>query len=82
MIITIDGPAGSGKSTAARKLAARLGIAFLDTGAMYHSSRLRMLGKRRLGTRGSEISGTVVSRPALREKLSRARRVANSLRMV
>ena len=35
MIITIDGPAGSGKSTAARKLAARLGIAFLDTGAMY-----------------------------------------------
>lgn len=35
MIITIDGPAGSGKSTAARKLAARLGIPYLDTGAMY-----------------------------------------------
>jgi cytidylate kinase len=35
VIITIDGPAGSGKSTAARKLAARLGIPYLDTGAMY-----------------------------------------------
>ena len=34
MIVTIDGPAGSGKSTAARKLAARLEIAYLDTGAM------------------------------------------------
>jgi len=37
MIVTIDGPAGSGKSTAARKLAARLGIAYLDTGAMYRA---------------------------------------------
>jgi len=37
MIITIDGPAGSGKSTVARKLAARLGIPYLDTGAMYRA---------------------------------------------
>jgi cytidylate kinase len=37
MIITIDGPAGSGKSTAARKLAAQLEIAYLDTGAMYRA---------------------------------------------
>lgn len=37
MIITIDGPAGSGKSTAARKLAARLDVAYLDTGAMYRA---------------------------------------------
>ncbi|MFQ5493912.1 MAG: (d)CMP kinase [Phycisphaerae bacterium] len=37
MIITIDGPAGSGKSTAARKLAAHLEIAYLDTGAMYRA---------------------------------------------
>jgi cytidylate kinase len=35
MIVTIDGPAGSGKSTAARGLAKRLGFDFLDTGAMY-----------------------------------------------
>jgi len=38
MIITIDGPAGSGKSTAARKLAAKLGVAYLDTGAMYRAT--------------------------------------------
>lgn len=35
MLVTIDGPAGAGKSTAARELAARLGFQFLDTGAMY-----------------------------------------------
>src|SRR5437667_480271 len=37
MIITIDGPAGSGKSSAAKALAARLGFQFLDTGAMYRA---------------------------------------------
>ncbi|RME41272.1 MAG: (d)CMP kinase [Planctomycetota bacterium] len=37
MRITIDGPAGSGKSTVARKLAARLEIPYLDTGAMYRA---------------------------------------------
>ena len=43
MIITIDGPAGSGKSTAARKLAARLDVAYLDTGAMYRAAALAAL---------------------------------------
>lgn len=43
MIITIDGPAGSGKSTAARKLAARLEIPYLDTGAMYRVTTLAAL---------------------------------------
>ena len=37
MIVTIDGPAGAGKSTVSRKLAARLGFRFLDTGAMYRA---------------------------------------------
>jgi len=37
MIVTIAGPAGSGKSTVARLLAARLGVAHLDTGAMYRA---------------------------------------------
>jgi cytidylate kinase/pantoate ligase/cytidylate kinase len=35
MIVTIDGPAGAGKSSVARALAQRLGFRFLDTGAMY-----------------------------------------------
>lgn len=43
MIITIDGPAGAGKSTVAKKLAGRLGFEFLDTGAMYRSVALALL---------------------------------------
>jgi len=43
MIITIDGPAGSGKSTAARKLAAAMEIPYLDTGAMYRAIALKAL---------------------------------------
>ncbi len=37
MIIAIDGPAGAGKSTVARLLAERLGVRYLDTGAMYRA---------------------------------------------
>ncbi len=37
MIIAIDGPAGSGKSTAAKGLAKRLGFTYLDSGAMYRA---------------------------------------------
>jgi len=40
LVITIDGPAASGKSTAARLLAERLGASFLDTGAMYRAVTL------------------------------------------
>jgi cytidylate kinase len=40
MIVTIDGPAGTGKSTVARTLADRLGFEFLNTGAMYRAVAL------------------------------------------
>jgi cytidylate kinase len=40
VIITIDGPAGTGKSTLAHLLAKRLGLEFLDTGAMYRAAAL------------------------------------------
>jgi len=39
-IVAIDGPAGAGKSTVARALAARLGLPYLDTGAMYRAVTL------------------------------------------
>ncbi|MDR1357833.1 MAG: (d)CMP kinase [Coriobacteriales bacterium] len=43
MIIAIDGPAGSGKSTVAKLVAKRLGFAYLDTGAMYRAVAWRAL---------------------------------------
>jgi cytidylate kinase len=43
MIITLDGPAGSGKSTVARLLAERMNFRFLDTGAMYRAVALAVL---------------------------------------
>jgi cytidylate kinase len=46
MIITIDGPAGAGKSTVARTLARRLGFTFLDTGAMYRAVTLAAYRRR------------------------------------
>jgi cytidylate kinase len=43
LIVAIDGPSGVGKSTVARRLAKRLGVPFLDTGAMYRSIALKVL---------------------------------------
>lgn len=40
MIVAIDGPAGAGKSTLAKRLAARLGFLYIDTGAMYRAVAL------------------------------------------
>ncbi len=42
-IVAIDGPAGAGKSTVARRVAGELGFAFLDTGAMYRAATWRAL---------------------------------------
>jgi cytidylate kinase len=43
MIVTIDGPAGSGKSTVGRDLARKLGMAYLDTGATYRAVTLKAM---------------------------------------
>lgn len=45
LIVAIDGPAGVGKSTAARRLAERLGVPYLDTGAMYRAVALAVLDR-------------------------------------
>ncbi len=57
MLIAIDGPAGSGKSTTARAVARRLGFYYLDTGAMYRTVALAFL---RQGMAPSEKSASVV----------------------
>jgi len=44
-VIVMDGPAGAGKSTVAREVARRLGLPFLDTGAIYRAITLVMLRK-------------------------------------
>jgi len=43
MVVTIDGPAGAGKSTVAKRLAKQLGLAFMDTGAMYRALTVKAL---------------------------------------
>ncbi|MCC2592945.1 (d)CMP kinase [Tessaracoccus sp. OS52] len=54
MVIAIDGPSGSGKSTTARLLAERLGLAYLDTGAMYRAVAWQFL---RSGLDASDSEG-------------------------
>ena len=46
IVIAIDGPVGSGKSTAARRVAALLGYTYIDTGAMYRAVALKALRRK------------------------------------
>jgi len=61
MIVTIDGPAGAGKSSAARTLARRLGFEFLDTGAMYRAVTLAAL-RAGLDLSDQEMLATLMAR--------------------
>lgn len=65
MIVTIDGPAGAGKSSVARKLAERLGFQFLDTGAMYRAVTLAAL-RRKVDLQDPEAIGKLASQVTLR----------------
>lgn len=65
-IVAIDGPAGAGKSTAARRTAESLGFAFLDTGAMYRAATWRAL---HLGVDLDDRSATTASTRAMRLEL-------------
>src|ERR1700712_5482324 len=46
LVIAVDGPGGSGKSTVAREVARRLGFRYLDTGAMYRALTYLALSRR------------------------------------
>jgi cytidylate kinase len=63
VVVAIDGPAGAGKSTVARALAARLGFTYLDSGAMYRCVALAVL------ERGG---GTLPERPGALGEMARA----------
>jgi CMP/dCMP kinase len=54
MVVSIDGPAGAGKSTVARALARTLGFTYLDSGAMYRAAALAVLER---GGAASEAAG-------------------------
>lgn len=60
VIITIDGPAGTGKSTVARILASRLGLDFLDTGAMYRCAAAIMIDRQIDPEEVGDLVSTVV----------------------
>lgn len=55
MVVTIDGPAGAGKSSVSRELARRLGFRFLDTGAMYRAVALAALERQVDWTDAAEL---------------------------
>ena len=59
MLFAIDGPSGSGKSTTAKLLARRLGLGYLDTGAMYRAATSEFLARHPDGATAEEITRLV-----------------------
>jgi len=64
LVVAVDGPAGSGKSTAARGAARALGLRYLDTGAMYRALTWWLIGQR-VDTGSREAVAALASRPAI-----------------
>jgi CMP/dCMP kinase len=56
LIIAIDGPAGAGKSTVARALAVRLGLAYVDSGATYRAAALKVVDS---GISPADVDGVI-----------------------
>ena len=63
LVITIDGPAGTGKSSVANRLAQRLGLEFLDTGAMYRAAALLALELGLSPDGGHELAAAIGREP-------------------
>ena len=66
LIVAIDGPAGAGKSTVAKRLARALGVPFVDTGAMYRAAALDLLDR---GVDPDDRAAVVAALPGLRLEL-------------
>lgn len=64
LIIAIDGPAGAGKSTVAKRLADRLGLSYVDSGATYRAAALRVLESHILPEDENE-AGELIGRTAI-----------------
>lgn len=65
MIIAIDGPSGAGKSTIGRMLARRLGLLYIDTGAMYRAAALAV-NEAQISTADTKAVAGVVARTKIR----------------
>jgi cytidylate kinase len=63
MIVSIDGPAGAGKSTVARSLAERLGFRYLDTGAMYRALTWLAMNENVPLDKGARLSELAAANP-------------------
>ena len=68
LIVTIDGPAGAGKSTVAKKLAERLGYLYLDTGALYRAVAWKV---RSSGVNPEDAPAVAALLPATRVSMDR-----------
>jgi CMP/dCMP kinase len=77
MVVTIDGPAGAGKSTVARAVAERLGYAHVDTGEMYRELTAVALERGADLDDGDALAGLVGTAPAAAVDLRSARISAN-----
>lgn len=87
MVIAIDGPAGSGKSTVARRVAARLGFQYVDTGAMYRAvahaalqQRIPLQDALRLEQLAASLDLRFISRPEGDRLLAGGKDVTEAIR--
>jgi cytidylate kinase len=71
MIVAIDGPAGAGKSTVARRLAERLGFRYLDTGAMYRALTWLALNRGIDLSDGNQLGALANAAPVTFDELGR-----------
>ena len=71
LIITIDGPAGSGKSTTAKAVAQKLNYLYLDTGAMYRAITLKVIRKEIKKNHDAEVENLLIKTDvSLRQKIN------------